>query len=363
MIPTSGFNLQELALAKEDARIRARRERDEERRHRFLNARTRIMGLDAAALDEQVQEMRRSREDAKESDRLEKLRMIQISNMLEQAHEEEKNMRRQQLDELKQSWESEIEAKRARAPEPYVLDLEQCGPASAQNFGNDEEKDDRKSRIQKEEMRTWVKDALIEKKHRSVAEREEDMRYAALLQALDGYREAAETEEKEMEKIVKLSIKDENAAMAMAARSQRHRDNNAPETSTSLNLFNEDLYAAYDASGRIIRRDHFKGFTPAQLRRLMQENEMILKQKRDQDASDRTGDRSWTRQQMLIERAMEEANQEEKALREQEKARHLAVLRAQAEEKARAMAQYKAEQREKPSLTGGFYDGFGKSCR
>jgi len=83
---------------------------------------------------------------------------------------------------------------------------------------------------------------------------------------------------------------------------------------------------------------------------------------------------------MLIERAMEEANQEEKALREQEKvhtllplsffslclspsslsametdrsrcvalwsapcvfcqARHLAVLRAQAEEKARAMAQ------------------------
>ena len=181
--------MQELALAKEDARIRARRERDEERRHRFLNARTRIMGLDAAALDEQVQEMRRSREDAKESDRLEKLRMIQISNMLEQAHEEEKNMRRQQLDELKQSWESEIEAKRARAPEPYVLDLEQCGPASAQNFGNDEEKDDRKSRIQKEEMRTWVKDALIEKKHRSVAEREEDMRYAALLQALDGYRE------------------------------------------------------------------------------------------------------------------------------------------------------------------------------
>jgi hypothetical protein len=189
MIPTSGFNLQELALAKEDARIRARRERDEERRHRFLNARTRIMGLDAAALDEQVQEMRRSREDAKESDRLEKLRMIQISNMLEQAHEEEKNMRRQQLEELKKSWESEIEAKRARAPEPYMLDLEQCGPASAQNFGNDEEKDDRKSRIQKEEMRTWVKDALIEKKHRSVAEREEDMRYAALLQALDGYRE------------------------------------------------------------------------------------------------------------------------------------------------------------------------------
>ena len=176
-------------MAKDDARIRARRERDEERRQRFLNARTRIMGVDAAALDEQVQEMRRGRNDAKESDRLEKVRMMQISNMLEQANEEEKYMRRQQLEELKKSWESDIDAKRSRAPEPYILDLEQCGPASAQNFGNEEEKREEKARIQKEEMRTWVKDALVEKKHRTVAEREEDLRYAALLQALDGYRE------------------------------------------------------------------------------------------------------------------------------------------------------------------------------
>jgi hypothetical protein len=95
----------------------------------------------------------------------------------------------------------------------------------------------------------------------------------------------------------------------------------------------------------------------------MQENEMILQQKRDKEAADRNGDKAWTRQQFMIERAMEEANQEEQALREQEKFHHLSVLRSQAEEKARAIARYKADQREAPTKGGGFYDGFGQSCR
>ena len=62
--------IQEQALAKDEARIKARRERDMERRDRFLNARTRIMGIDAQALDEQVSSMRRSRDEAKETDRI-----------------------------------------------------------------------------------------------------------------------------------------------------------------------------------------------------------------------------------------------------------------------------------------------------
>ncbi len=57
-------------MAKDEARINARRERDEVRRDRFMNARTRIMGIDAQALDEQVSAMRRGRDEAKESDRM-----------------------------------------------------------------------------------------------------------------------------------------------------------------------------------------------------------------------------------------------------------------------------------------------------
>ena len=262
---------------------------------------------------------------------------------------------------------SEIAAKKANQPEPYVLNLDECGASSAQNFGGDDAKRDEKARIQKEQMRTWVKDALLEQKYKQVSDKEEDLRYAALMQALDHYREAAEDEEKQMNHIVKIAVKEENAALAAEARIRNGKVIHPANMATSLDLFNEDLYMAMDEQGRIIRRDHFKGFTPAQLRRLMQENEMILQEKRDKATGDRNGDKAWTRQQMMIERAMEEANEEEKALREQEKIHHLSVLRAQAEEKARNIAAYKAGRREMPqgmkSGGGGFYDGFGRSCR
>ena len=60
---------QEQALAREQSRINSRAERDEARRLKFLNARTRIIGIDTQALGQQCEEMRRKREEEKESDR------------------------------------------------------------------------------------------------------------------------------------------------------------------------------------------------------------------------------------------------------------------------------------------------------
>ena len=63
------------------------------------------------------------------------MRMVQIQNLLEQAHEEEKFMRKEQVAELKRSWEGEIAARKALPSDNYILDVDACGPASAQNFG------------------------------------------------------------------------------------------------------------------------------------------------------------------------------------------------------------------------------------
>ena len=103
-----------------------------------------------------------------------------------------------------------------------------------------------------------------------------------------------------MNHIVKIAVKEENAALAAEARIRNGKVVHPANMATSLDLFNEDLYMAMDDQGRIIRRDHFKGFTPAQLRRLMQENEMILQQKRDKATGDRNGDKAWTRQQVCL---------------------------------------------------------------
>ncbi len=49
---------------------------------------------------------------------------------------------------------------------------------------------------------------------------------------------------------------------------------------TSLDLFAEDKNAAMDEYGRLVRRDMFKGFTEEQKRKILSDNQNIIRQKR-----------------------------------------------------------------------------------
>lgn len=62
---------QDHAIAKDQARINMRRDANEERRIRYLNAPRRLIGIDTQALDAQVAEIRKNRHDNKEADRME----------------------------------------------------------------------------------------------------------------------------------------------------------------------------------------------------------------------------------------------------------------------------------------------------
>jgi hypothetical protein len=67
----------------------------------------------------------------------------------------------------------------------------------------------------------------------------------------------------------------------MEAHRERNKKNvGSIDDPTSLDVFDEDQTKAWDENGRIIRRDAFKGFTDAQRRRIQQENEMALMEKR-----------------------------------------------------------------------------------
>lgn len=52
------------------------------------------------------------------------------------------------------------------------------------------------------------------------------------------------------------------------------------KTQTSLDLFNEDKNIAMNEQGRVARIDMFKGFTAEQRRKILQENEEVLRQQR-----------------------------------------------------------------------------------
>ena len=94
--------------------------------------------------------MRRSRDETKEADRNEKMRIVQMQNLLEQNAQEEKFLMSQARDELKRNWGDEVVRKRLlKDATPFLFDEQKCGPASAQVFGGfDEEQREAKARIQ-----------------------------------------------------------------------------------------------------------------------------------------------------------------------------------------------------------------------
>lgn len=55
-------------MAKDEAKIRLRREANEQRRLRIMDARARTMGLDVEALDAQVEEKRRLKKLGQDND-------------------------------------------------------------------------------------------------------------------------------------------------------------------------------------------------------------------------------------------------------------------------------------------------------
>ena len=139
-------------------RILARRQRDEERRIRLLNARERLMGVDTASFEEMIKEKEAKKAAERAADKLYANTNQAIRNILEEEHmrvEEEKAARHL---ETKAAWDVQMENKehtttfelndpnRFKKDKPArVGDFDpRCGASSMQIFdGEDLRKGDR----------------------------------------------------------------------------------------------------------------------------------------------------------------------------------------------------------------------------
>jgi hypothetical protein len=207
----------------------------EERRQRILNARSRLIGLDVGALDAQVAEMKAKREQDNEQAKNEctkiinyyfhradfdqyvylfstVLRMQEIQNLLEQAYEEERLLKKMQNDEVKQTWEMQKaarEAERQRKPD-IAIDRDNAGLSAAVAFVGEDNLRDERVRRQKDQMKTWVQQQVSEKMAMRAAAKAEDEEYANMVRAIEGIRDASEREELDMRRMVQRSVNDEN---------------------------------------------------------------------------------------------------------------------------------------------------------
>lgn len=359
-----GDRLQDALLAKEDAKIQRKREMFEQRRVRILNAKVRLIGLDVQALNAQVEEKNRMREAEREEDRFARAQALEIERLLAGAQEEERQMREFQMNQIKQSWEDSMRHRQELASQPRGkdFDLDNAGPASALRFfGEDPNRTDR-LRLQKQQMQKWIQEQLGEKAHLKHLARMEEMSYAEMLKAIDEVRAATEREEQDMRHYIQETIKQYNMDLAAQQRQRnRVRDEINPDGKTSLDLFDENKATAMNEAGRIIRPDMFKGFTEEQRKRILMDNQQLIQDRNARLMAEKQAEYDSMIQQLLALRAMEQAEYEEKTMRNAAHQDHLDYLKYQMEQQARDRHEW--DKTKYGEVRGGFFDGFGKSCR
>lgn len=358
---------QQAQLDKESARIEAKRRANEERTKRFLNARQRTLGVDVQGLDAQVAEKRRNQQNNDDNDRLERIRAKDIDRILEAAAVEEINMRKFQMEELKKEWtstSSQTRDRRAIVDPDYIP--EKFGPSSFQVFDGEDTLAEERERSKKDQVRRWAQEQVTEHAVAKQRQREEDMYNAEMIRQIDQIRGQAQEQEINMHKMLQAEVAASNRELAalqgnrkMMNRMRETCDENGQSLVTSIPL--SISQPSLDTAGKVVRKDAFRGYTPAQCRKLLQENEILVEIKRQREADERAMEAEWALAQQQQIRAMELAAYEEEQLKKYQQAAVHENLREQVITRARQTKDYDDER--KTDISAEFFNKFGKSCR
>ena len=243
------------------------------------------------------------------------------------------------------------------------IDFENTGISAAVQFAGEDPYRRERLMQQREQMRKWAEEQLLEKQRIQSLEKDEDQSYASVLRQIDQIREDNEADEAAMRRAVRLKFVEENTNFMLQKRAiiADGKAESDKDTNASLPIIEERNDLATDAGGRIIRKDMFKGYTLDQQRRMLQENEALKEAKYDSMIEQQEEDQSWALQQALSQRAMEEAYNEEKVLRSQRKEEYLASLRDQIVRDKEAKAEW--EKTKIGNIGNRFFNAFGTSAR
>lgn len=203
--------------------------------------------------------------------------MLEIQRVLDAAAKEEENMRRQSRNDVKSTWNEAIKFKNIMKsmPEP---DIEPAKPFAGEDLYHDE-----RVQAQQDQMKRWIQEQLNEKAQIQSKQSYEEKKYYEMQQAILQLREQAEKDEFQMRNSIVREVKDQNLSLARTQQQLRYQENHQlastdPQT-TTIPMTN-DINAAFDSNGRIYRRDMFRGYTDAQRRRILEENQSVVEEKK-----------------------------------------------------------------------------------
>ncbi|XP_071759386.2 RIB43A-like with coiled-coils protein 1 [Centroberyx gerrardi] len=320
-----------------DVAVERRRTAEAARRARIFNTRSRVMGLDLSALDQQVLEKTHQQNMERQQDKaFDKLRRSQDEALLQQERDEREKRAALHTD-LTQYWavhqrvedssDADLKCDLKGASRLTIPEAE-LGPASMQIFQGEGVGEEQKRRAQMEKTERDLraqKEAnekrCMEDKHKEVFTGKElvhqDLR-AVQLDAL----------EDECKKAARIALSNYNHALA-AERAEKLREQHMREEGESLaemwHMVTSDMLtecpeaAARDLSVRVLT-DRWRGMSPEQLSAIRRERDEQRLERQKQREAEKILDAAWDFQCMKLSREVEE---EEKRAAELQRERRI----------------------------------------
>eukprot|EP01012_Entosiphon_sulcatum_P034823 TRINITY_DN4422_c0_g1_i1.p1 TRINITY_DN4422_c0_g1~~TRINITY_DN4422_c0_g1_i1.p1 ORF type:complete len:391 (+),score=115.46 TRINITY_DN4422_c0_g1_i1:129-1301(+) len=302
-----------------EAGIAKRRQLEEERRQRILDPKLRGIGIDVAALDEQVAEKKRIKEFYKQIDDNYNQQAVTLSKHVSYVHSEIEKSRKQrdveqnafrqteQPKETRREWDLNDPKRLGKDLPPRLGDDDpRCGVASLQKFQGEDLQRQQRAAAQTQQRRRWAQQQVDERDRKKMEELEEARIYAARLE--EATFRAAELQRTidEQQKAVTTATAAFNKALAEQNEDMKllakHRENekNIEEITNQMNsdfLTESHMATLHAVDASRFKPDHMKGFSPGQKQSILDTQALQreeLARRREQEKQD---ERAWAMQQ------------------------------------------------------------------
>lgn len=344
---------------KEAAAIERRRNMEEMRKSRIFNAKTRIIGVDVQALDQQVQDRKQMEERErrrKEAYAADAVRFDLITCLLQKRQEHDIHELNRAMNEFRylhqqpsqrREWDLyDPEGLKKDKPARVSDDDPRCTISGLQKFDGEDLNNKARAKFQREQLREWSNQQQRERRQADDNQKKADRLYELKARELDQRAMELQKAEEECRRAINVATKDYNQALAREtdARSnlkkQQELDDNATEQANHIygDFLTENPAVAQSAFGphRVIT-DRWKGMSPEELSEVWRMQEKQRQENMRLKDEEKRRDEEWARQANAHARAGE--------LIERQKQRTEAEIRKQMlDENARLAQEQKSYQ-------------------
>ncbi|RUS73971.1 hypothetical protein EGW08_018271 [Elysia chlorotica] len=342
---------------KEASAIERRRAQEDERKTRIFNAKTRQIGVDRQAIEQQVfdkkqmEEYERKRHEAFAADAL---RNDRIASMLQARQERDQRSLNQALNEFRSLHQQPSSRREWDLYDPDYLkkdkparvhdDDPRCGISSIQKFDGEDLNSKARKKFQNEQARSWHEQQMRERDQAKRSQEAADRLYELKQRELDQRAIDLQKAEEDCRRAINMATADYNKALnneqseRMRLKEQQDLDDKMTEIANNIfgDILTENPAVAQSAFGphRVIT-DRWKGMSPEQIEeirnqqaRQMAENERLRQEEELRNREHERQASANARAALLIERELERKRRD--------------IQKAQADENRRLAAEQKA---------------------